>query len=810
MPPLSSTPFRFALLAVLLLCVACSGGGSSSADNNSNINRDDGVMMSFSDDIEPIMQAKCTGCHNSGNNPVAPFSLEGSARVNGLRSAIMSALETHTMPPLGAQQLSENEYAKFIAWLTDQPYVPVIDFVRIALVEAEAWGIQSKNRDPFLDHRPAVVDCSRDSGWLVEDDQLEVRTEFCNYLSLTQQSLLDLDSGTQLELVLSHSDLTFNAPATAHLALSLAGSTVWETEIDIPSDKAISRLSLTLPFAVKRGDAIAIHLHNHGENTWSIHSLDALLPSDQELDYCPTFDSTFEAIQAVVFERAGCANSLCHGEAKAGELDLSPDVAFDNLVAVASDGSGLLRVNPRRPSLSYLYHKLSAKTFPGSYDISGAVMPSAGAAISAGQLEAIRLWIEAGAPRDGSVGDTLGRGEEELERLLGVCLPEAEALNTTPLPPPPADLGLQFIMPPHDAPAEQEREICFAVYEDFRGSIPSQYMDASADHFYVQRGETREDAFTHHNILMYPNVPVDQIHDPSFGQWSCTGGDRNGQVCEPTNLASCGSGKCISEIKNSAACRGYGPGSSSGFTRSQTITSTITRDGFYEAFPSHGIFYWNSHAFNLTTQDAIHHVWKNFFFTDDLRFKAEPITYTNNIFAATGTQPFTRKTVCRDYLFNQGDGVLWLTSHTHKRGEEFTMALGGEQIYQTFNYDEPLLKLFDPGMVFNSSDPVDRTLEYCATYNNGVNKDGSPNIETVTRLSRRPVNASKCNPTACVAGNIGSPCNGVDDNASCDSSDGAGDGLCDACAIGIGITSDDEMFILLGGKLPNFDQLMNN
>ena len=98
-------------------------------------------------------------------------------------------------------------------------------------------------------------------------------------------------------------------------------------------------------------------------------------------------------------------------------MDLSPAVAFDNLVGVQAQGSSLALVEPGQPSLSYLYHKLSAKTFPGSYDVDGSPMPSAGDAISPGQLEAIRLWIEAGAPREGSVGDTLGRGEDEFFQL---------------------------------------------------------------------------------------------------------------------------------------------------------------------------------------------------------------------------------------------------------------------------------------------------------------------------------------------------------------------------------------------------------
>lgn len=814
----SAAIIRISLIIVILFVSACGGGGSSnSAVNGSEVivqgeTPSGGTMMSFEKDIEPIMQAKCLGCHNSGDNPLAPFSLEGIERVNSFKSAMNFVLESNTMPPADAQQLTGSEHAKLIAWLTNQPYTYVPEILRIALLEPMAWDVQPKNRDAFPDHRPAEVDCPFDTGWLLEEDALEVRTEFCNYLSVSQQSLLDLESGTELELVMSHSALNFNAPATAHVAVSIGGTAVWETTIEIPSASDLLKEKLVLPFAVSRGDSIEVHLHNHGDNSWTIHSLDAFISSDKELTYCPTFDSTFEAIQAVVFEQAGCANSLCHGDAKAGGLDLTPLNAYDNLVDAVSEGSSLALVEPRSPSRSYLYHKLSAKTFPGSYAIDGSPMPSAGAAISPGQLEAIRLWIEAGAPREGSVGDTLGRGADEIERLLGVCLPEAEAVNTIPLPPPDPDKGIQFAMPPHAVPAEKERELCFAVYEDFRGVIPPEYMDESGDYFFVSGGDIREDAFTHHNLIYKAPAGVgpDQIHDPSFGEWTCAGGDQEGQVCEATDLGSCGAaGKCRAELRDSIACQGYGPPGPNIGQGVLGLGTVIEKEGFYNAFPAHGIFYWNSHAFNLTTEDGVHHVWRNLYFASDRRFRAQPINSTSNIFVATGTAPFTKKTICRDYVFNQGDGLLALSSHTHKRGERFFMSINDEEIYETFTYDEPLYKRFDPALVFNSSDPVDRTLKHCATYNNGVNSDGSPNIETVVRLSRRPTNASQCKPIACVAGNIGASCNGANDNASCDSSPGAGDGWCDACAIIGSFSSDDEMFILLGAKLANHDALIN-
>ena len=142
------------------------------------------------------------------------------------------------------------------------------------------------------------------TGWLVEDDALEIRTASCNYLSLTQQSLLNIASDTVLELAMSHSDLNFNAPSSAHVALSIAGTTIWETTIPIPSDGNILKETITLPFAVAAGDPIDLHLDNHGSNAWSVYSLDALISEDIDLEFCASFDSTWEAIQAVCFREA--------------------------------------------------------------------------------------------------------------------------------------------------------------------------------------------------------------------------------------------------------------------------------------------------------------------------------------------------------------------------------------------------------------------------------------------------------------------------------------------------------------------------
>ena len=74
---------------------------------------------------------------------------------------------------------------------------------------------------------------------------------------------------------------------------------------------------------------------------------------------------SFAAIQAVIFDGKGCSGGGCHS---------------------------------------------------GSFQISGNPMPLAVTALSADQLAALALWIDAGAPQFGRAGEL-----NEIERLLGLC-----------------------------------------------------------------------------------------------------------------------------------------------------------------------------------------------------------------------------------------------------------------------------------------------------------------------------------------------------------------------------------------------------
>ena len=149
---------RVFLMVVFLNACGGGGGGDGSftpaaTGNEVNTQSDTSPgekMLSFEDDINPILQGRCVGCHNDRPDAVAPLSLAGVENASTFKSAIYFSIEGGTMPPAGSPQLSKRERDMLLAWSGDKPYTPGNEVLRIPLVNAQAWDTHSKNRDVFL------------------------------------------------------------------------------------------------------------------------------------------------------------------------------------------------------------------------------------------------------------------------------------------------------------------------------------------------------------------------------------------------------------------------------------------------------------------------------------------------------------------------------------------------------------------------------------------------------------------------------------------------------------------------------------
>jgi len=156
--------------------------------------------------------------------------------------------------------------------------------------------------------------------------------------------------------------------------------------------------------------------------------------------------------------------------------------------------------------------------------------------------------------------------------------------------------------------------------------------------------------------------------------------------------------------------------------------------------------------------------------------------------------------------------LLSLSSHMHQRGELFRIWLPPNEPcqgtgnceppsaaadYESRLYDDPLYTYYDPPNDYSSPNDTERTLKACAVYDNGADNPADVKRESTkpnTPVCGFPLAACGC-PEAqrsCYGGdNQGLACGG--DDSVC--GDG---GLCDACPLRGGITTDDEMFIPLG------------
>lgn len=142
----------------------------------------------------------------------------------------------------------------------------------VPMIDHSMWQDMDPLADPLADHRPDPVACTI-AGWFEEDDHLEVDTNQCNYVALVQPSLADMVEGENVELILYHFDLIAPEQATAHIAIMVDGQLLWEQDIAIPGDAGYFDLDFPAPFSAPRGSEVVFHLHNHGQNTWTLQDL---------------------------------------------------------------------------------------------------------------------------------------------------------------------------------------------------------------------------------------------------------------------------------------------------------------------------------------------------------------------------------------------------------------------------------------------------------------------------------------------------------------------------------------------------------
>jgi hypothetical protein len=422
-----------------------------------------------------------------------------------------------------------------------------------------------------------------------------------------------------------------------------------------------------------------------------------------------------------------------------------------------------------------------------------------------------------------------------------------------PLPPPGLDEGIQFYSGAWSLPRESEDEVCFVTYYDFADEIPEgaklpcpeEYGGADRDCFAYDAVLLAQDPQSHHAIIESYVPPSDKPEqwDPknaAWKNWQCLGGEKNGSACDPLVEGECGERSvCATAPATAIGCATYpnGPQEMAGidgflgnassrknivFAQEATSRENLI-PGVYGAVPVSGFVIWNSHAFNLTAEDTTVEQYLNFMYVGaaERAYQRQDLLFFDNLFAMGTIPPFESTEVCATFTVEVGSRILTLSSHTHQHGRDFRIwfppnepcARTADCIpprdrdpeYRSFQYQDPLYRRFgaEELIPFDDPDPASRTFRYCAVFDNGAEDPTS-----VRRNSERPDAATcefaelaggfiakcGCGPEtrACLGGpNQGEIC-GEDDSAC-----GEG-GICDACPLAGGVTTEDEMFAVLG------------
>lgn len=391
--------------------------------------------------------------------------------------------------------------------------------------------------------------------------------------------------------------------------------------------------------------------------------------------------SSFAQIQTTILTPS-CATTFCHvGAAPAGGLVLSGDVAYANLVGVkptnpVASADGLLRVMASKPDSSLLYHKLVFPPGHHAHDY-GNPMPTGAIGITVGQLEFVRQWIAAGAPKTGVVANP-------------ALLLDRAAQTTQPFAP---------LAAPSSGSGYQLRVDRFDVAPNFERELFNYRKVGNATDIYVSRIETSMRPFSHHLVLygFDAKTPAAVIPAPD----------------------------AVRDIRRADGSMDFANMVAMGYHIFLGGSMQPRNDYSFPAgtalrLPANAAIDLNVHYANHTSSKVDGEAFVNLYTVPAAQVQ-HPLS-TLNLQNTGLVLPAGQVTVARkEFLFDARTTVTGLTSHMHARGTRFQIqivapgtARDGETVYENLDWEHPALVNFSVPIILEKG----QGLRSIVTYNN--------------------------------------------------------------------------------------------
>ena len=421
-----------------------------------------------------------------------------------------------------------------------------------------------------------------------------------------------------------------------------------------------------------------------------VNVLDLVRVSNSFGQTAPEESSAYHAIQENIFDKS-CASSACHAApANSFGLNLTYELSYENLVGRAPNNpaaaaAGMKLVDPGNPENSFLLTKLIG---PTSLE-QGQRMPFGGGVLHPGKIDAIRTWIEAGAPQAGKIA---GIGD------LGVLRDPDEKFEP-PAPPPPGE-GYQLRLPPFKIEPGTEREIYYATQITDENGAPI------TEDIFLNRVEIFYPAGSHHFILY-------RFTEEGLANGVRERGITPGIAVNPEDQFRELDTEDPQVLGNFGVDRLFVVGT-------QTDDTLFAfPEGVGLRLPGDTIYDLNSHYINLLGDETlIGETYVNIYTIpeEEVRYEAVEIFVSNR---AINVPPGTTRVAkmswyVEDELERRGHdpstalNVFLLTSHMHRHGELFEVFQGstGDLLHRSIAYDDAPISLYDPVVRLDVGDTI--------------------------------------------------------------------------------------------------------